>query len=177
MMSYELFLAELFRFYLGFIMLAAAWGKSRTYTYFQQQLTESFGIKPVHSRVLAPGVLALEWLLALVILTTGHKAFIILAGGVFSLFSAVLLYRYFTEGLIKCSCFGETDRPVTDYDLLRNGIVIIAFSFFVWFDATNSALALSWQFFLAGLATLLALITINLSDIMLQLIDMAEADR
>lgn len=173
-MGYELFLAEVIRFYLGFILFAAAWGKCRTYSYFKQQLTESFRIPAVYSRLLAPGVLVLEWGLSLIILATGHKVAIIVAGGLFSLLSVVLLYRYFATGMIKCSCFGEKERPVTDYDLLRNGLVIMAFMAFFCLDNPASEMAVQWLFFSASLAVLLVLITINLSDIMLQLIDMAE---
>lgn len=177
MNSYAPFLAELTRFYLGFILLAAAWGKSRTYTYFLSQLTASFLIPPAASRVLAPCILLLEWALALSILATGNSVAIALAGALFTLFSLVLLQRYISQGTVKCSCFGETDRPVTDYDLLRNGWLVAVFPACFWLNDTAFAMALSLQLLAAALAVLLTLITVNFSDIMLQLFDVAEAER
>ena len=177
MNSYAPFLAELLRFYLGFILLAAAWGKSRTYTYFLSQLTESFLIPPVASRVIAPCILLLEWALALGILLLNSRWAIIVAAVLFTLFSLVLLQRYVSDGAVKCSCFGETDRPVTDYDLLRNGWLIAVFLACLWLNDTAFGITIPLQLFSAGLAVLLTLITINFSDIMLQLVDTTEAGR
>jgi hypothetical protein len=177
MISYAPFLAELLRFYLGFILLAAAWGKSRTYTYFLSQLTESFLIPPAVSRAIAPCILLLEWLLALGILLLNSRWAIAVAAVLFTLFSLVLLQRYVSAGAVKCSCFGETDRPVTDYDLMRNGWLIAVFLGCFWLNDTAFRIATPLQLLAAGLAVLVALITVNFSDIMLQLFDTAEAGR
>ncbi|GAA0547308.1 hypothetical protein GCM10009098_13610 [Rheinheimera aquimaris] len=177
MISYAPFLAELLRFYLGFILLAAAWGKSRTYTYFLSQLTESFLIPPAVSRAIAPCILLLEWVLALGILLLNSRWAIAVAAVLFTLFSLVLLQRYVSAGAVKCSCFGETDRPVTDYDLMRNGWLIAVFLGCFWLNDTAFRIATPLQLLAAGLAVLVALITVNFSDIMLQLFDTAEAGR
>ena len=42
-----------------------------------------------------------------------------------ALFSLALLQRFLTNDTIKCSCFGEQDRPLSGYDLIRNGLLLL----------------------------------------------------
>lgn len=127
-MSAAAYLAEIIRFFTAFLLACAAIGKLRTLAGFTHNLVESFGLKRQAAALLAPAVVALEALLAGLILAGGGIGRIGMAAALalFVALTAAVGYRYVVEGSVKCSCFGESERPVSGYDLLRNGLVIAA---------------------------------------------------
>lgn len=127
-MSAAAYLAEIIRFFTAFLLACAALGKWRTLAVFAHNLAESFGVQRQAARILAPAVVAAESLLALLILAGGTPGRAGMAGALllFVALTALVGYRYVLEGSVKCSCFGESERPVSGYDLLRNGLVIAA---------------------------------------------------
>ncbi|WP_166887455.1 MauE/DoxX family redox-associated membrane protein [Massilia sp. CCM 8734] len=127
-MSAAAYLAEIIRFCTAFLLVCAAIGKLRTLSAFTHNLVESFGVKRQAAALLAPAVIAAEALLAGLILAGGGIGRIGMAAALvlFVVLTALVGYRYVVEGSVKCSCFGESERPVSGYDLLRNGLVIAA---------------------------------------------------
>lgn len=148
-MSAAAYLAEIIRFFIAFLLVCAAIGKLRTLAAFAHNLVESFGVKRQAAAMLAPAVIALEALLAGLILAGGGIGRIGIAAALvlFVVLTALVGYRYVVEGSVKCSCFGESERPVSGYDLLRNGLVIasigacLAFSGGAAFGRKESVLA------------------------------------
>ncbi|HEX8611874.1 MAG TPA: MauE/DoxX family redox-associated membrane protein [Telluria sp.] len=127
-MSAAAYLTEIIRFFTAFLLACAAIGKLRTLAAFAHNLVESFGVQRRAAAVLAPAVVALEAVLAGLILAGGAigRAGMAAALVLFVALTALVGYRYVVEGSVKCSCFGESERPVSSYDLLRNGLVIAA---------------------------------------------------
>ncbi|CUI09576.1 MauE/DoxX family redox-associated membrane protein [Massilia antarctica] len=125
-MSAAPYLAEIIRFFTAFLLACAALGKLRTLASFANNLAGSFGVPRQAATILAPALAALEALLAVLNLAGGGIGRAGMAGALvlFVLVTALVGYRYVVEGSIKCSCFGESERPVSGYDLLRNGLII-----------------------------------------------------
>lgn len=125
-MSAAAYLAEIIRFFTALLLACAALGKLRTLAAFTHNLVDSFGVNRRAAAILAPAVIALESLLAASILAGGGWARAGMAGALvlFVALTAIVGYRYVVEGSVRCSCFGESERPVSGYDLLRNGLVI-----------------------------------------------------
>lgn len=127
-MSAAAYLAEIVRYFTAFLLACAAIGKLRTLAGFAHNLVESFGLPRQVARAVAPMVVALEALLAAAILAGGAAGRLGMAAALvlFVALTALVGYRYVVEGSVKCSCFGESERPVSGYDLLRNVLVIAA---------------------------------------------------
>jgi hypothetical protein len=125
-MSAAAYLAEIVRYFTAFLLACAASGKLRTLAAFARNLVESFGLPPQAAALVAPSVVALEAVLAAAILAGGAPGRIGMGAALllFVALTALVGYRYLLEGSVKCSCFGESERPVSGYDLLRNGLVI-----------------------------------------------------
>lgn len=125
-MSAPAYLAEIIRYATAFLLACAALGKLRTLPAFSHNLAESFGVPRQAAAILAPAVIALEALLAALILAGGDIGRLGMSAALvlFVALTALVGYRYVVEGSVKCSCFGESERPVSGYDLLRNGLVI-----------------------------------------------------
>ncbi|WP_167087555.1 MauE/DoxX family redox-associated membrane protein [Massilia frigida] len=148
-MSSAPYLAEIIRFFTAFLLACAALGKLRTLAAFADNLVDSFGLPRPAATMLAPAVVAAEALLAALILAGGGTGRAGMAGALvlFVLVTALVGYRYVVEGSVKCSCFGESERPVSGFDLLRNGLIIasigvcLAFSGGAAFGKKESVLA------------------------------------
>lgn len=148
-MSAPAYLAEIIRYFTAFLLACAALGKLRTLAAFSHNLAESFGVPRRAAAVVAPAVVALEALLAALILAGGAVGRLGMGAALvlFVALTALVGYRYVVEGSVKCSCFGESERPVSGYDLLRNGLVIasigvcLAFSGGAAFGRKDSVLA------------------------------------
>ncbi len=156
--------AEILRYFIGFLMLAAGLGKLRTFTQFRANLVSSFGATALQSTRLAPAVVMLELLAAALVLgpfsRTGMLASLLMLG----IFTVVLSYKFFSESIVKCSCFGEAGRAVSGIDLLRNGAVLAAIA--LYFALGQAAgLPLTVSILAAALATFLCVAAIDMHDI------------
>ncbi len=162
-MTGSAFGAEIIRYFIGFLMLAAGLGKLRTFAQFRANLVSSFGATTSQSTWLAPTVVMLELLAAALVLgpysQTGMLASLFMLGS----FTVVLSYKFFTESIVRCSCFGEAGRAVSSIDLLRNALVLAAIA--LQFTLSHAALPLTASVLAAALATLLCVVAIELHDI------------
>ena len=159
-----LLLADTARCCIALLLLAASVGKLRGYGAFRDNLSASFGLAPAIAAWAAPGLVAAELLLAAWILGGGTRLPVLLALLLLGTLTAVLAYRYFTHSVVRCSCFGEAARPVSHYDLLRNGLFvgINAAYFGVAREATLPAAS---TVLAAGLAAIVCVAAISLHDI------------
>lgn len=137
-MSQLEFIAALGRYATALLLLAAAFGKCSSFSLFRDNLVSSFAVSPKLSPFLAGFLLLLEfglgaWLLLSAAPVVAVMGFVLL---LFSVFSLVLLWRYLLDGNVKCSCFGEQNRPVSVFDLVRNLLILLTVSLYFFAPAT-----------------------------------------
>ncbi|PHV08475.1 hypothetical protein CSQ96_02635 [Janthinobacterium sp. BJB412] len=127
-MSGELFFGATLRYLLGFLLLCGAWGKFASYAGLKHNLVDSFGLSAGLAAVLAPPLVGAEALLGAVLLVdSGADDQALLAALAMLLgFTLVVGYQFVSRDVVRCSCFGEAERPVSGYDLLRNLLLIAA---------------------------------------------------
>ena len=157
-------LADTARCCVALLLLAAGVGKLRGYAAFRGNLATSFGVPPSAAAWAAPALVMAELLLSCWLLAGGTGFPMLLSLLLLSTLTAVLVYRYFTHSVVRCSCFGEAARPVSRYDLLRNVLVVgINGSYFAL--AQEAALPVATTVLAAGLAAIVCVATISLHDI------------
>lgn len=170
-MSAAAFFAEALRLAAALLLLAAAWGKWRALGQFRDNLSTTFGASPALAALLAPAIASAEVLLGAALLAGGAVGQAGLAGSLllFSVFTAVVAWKYATEDIVKCSCFGDADRSVSGFDLARNLAIIggIVFSLVLGAEGGGGWPALVCA---AGVATLLAVVLANFHEIMMLLL-------
>ena len=163
-MSTGFFIAEILRYFIGFFMLAAALGKLRTFAQFRANLSTSFSMPARLANLLAPGVVSAEFAAAVMILGGAAKPGMMAALAMLAAFTAFVSYKFVTESVVKCSCFGEAARSVSGFDLLRNLLTIAAAGAHLTL-AGGAALPLGAALLAAGLATILLVAAIEFHDI------------
>lgn len=158
------FLADIARCLIGMLLLAAAAGKLRSYRAFRDNLSASFGVPAAGAALAAPALVALEALLAAWLLAWGGPLPMLLSLLLLASLTIVLACRYFTQSVVRCSCFGEAQRPVSQHDLTRNGLVIAVNALYF---ALPAMAALPWQTSLlaAALAAIACVAAIHFHDI------------
>lgn len=124
MTTLPVFVAEMLRYFVGLLLLAAAVAKLRGLDSFRENLTASFDIGAAHSRILAPAVVLAELAVAALVLGGAVRAGLWAALLMFCVFTALLGYKFHTHGAVRCACFGGAERSLSGLDLLRNVLVI-----------------------------------------------------
>ncbi|MGK5003661.1 MauE/DoxX family redox-associated membrane protein [Janthinobacterium sp. LB2P70] len=158
------FLSDIARYVIALLLLAASVGKLRSYGDFRGNLATSFGVAPAAATVAAPALVTAELLLAGWLLAGGTQLPMLLSLLLLSTLTAVLAWRYFTHSVVRCSCFGEAARPVSQYDLLRNVLAVgINGAYFAL--AQEAALPAATSVLAAGLAAIVCVAVISLHDI------------
>ena len=159
-----LLLADMARYVIAWLLLAAAVGKLRSYSEFRGNLATSFGVPPAAAQFAAPALVAAELLLAGWLLAGGAQLPMLLSLLLLGTLTAVLVYRYFTHSMVRCSCFGEAARPVSHYDLLRN-LLVVGINGAYCALAQETALPAASAVLAAGLASIVCVAAISLHDI------------
>lgn len=125
-MTAEQFIGEIVRYFLAMLMLAAAAAKLRGYAGFRDNLGTLFGMGPTLRALVAPAVPAAELLVAVLLIGGLARAGMLAALVMLCVFTALVGYKFITQSVVRCSCFGESERSLSGLDLLRNGLVILA---------------------------------------------------
>jgi hypothetical protein len=171
-MTAAAFSADVLRLTCALLLLAAAWGKWRAPGQFRDNLAATFGIGPRLAAWLAPGIAGIETVLSAGLAAGGAPGQAALAGtlALFVVFTAAVGWKYATEDIVKCSCFGDADRSVSGFDLARNMAIIAAIAFSL--AAAPGSAGAGWQALVcaAGVATLLAVVLANFHEIMMLLL-------
>lgn len=123
-----IYLNEIIRFSIGILLLVAAYSKTLGYQPFLDTLNSSFQLSKALSLVFAPVLIATEWAVGLTLIVYPPLAYWAMAVALvmFTLFTLVVSYRLFRDGVVKCNCFGAEDRPVSLADIARNFICMLA---------------------------------------------------
>jgi hypothetical protein len=172
-MSATVFFAEALRLTAALLLIGAAWGKWRAPGQFRDNLIATFGLAPALAAWLAPGIAGIEFVLAAGLMAGGATGQLAVAGTLLLLtvFTLVVGWKYATEDIVKCSCFGDNDRSVSGFDLMRNLALIAAIVFCLAAGGAGAA-GIGWQATVcaAGVATLLAVVLANFHEIMMLLL-------
>lgn len=126
MITPPMFIAEILRYFVGLLLLAAAVAKLRGFDGFRANLTESFGVGAAYGGLLAPAVVLAELAAAALVLGAAVRPGMWAALCMFGLFTALIGYKFYTQSVVRCGCFGEAERALSGFDLLRNALVIAA---------------------------------------------------
>ena len=163
-MTVQLFLAEIIRYFIGWWWLAAAAGKLRTWPGFRTDLGSTFGFASGPAAIAAPSVLLAELLAASMVLGVPGPAGMLLSLVLMCSFTAALGYQFYTRGLVRCSCFGESARPLSAYDVARNLLVVTTIG--AWLAlAPAGALPAGEALVAAGLGAWLCVAALNFHDL------------
>lgn len=157
-------LADIARYCIALLLLAASVGKLRSYGALRDNLATSFGVPPAAARWAAPALLLAELSLSCWLLAGGKRLPMLLSLLLLSTLTAILVYRYFTRSVVRCSCFGEAARPVSHYDLLRN-VMVVSINGAYFALAQETPLPVATAVLAASLAAIVCFATISLHDI------------
>ncbi len=130
-MTAAIYLAEGCRIYVLVVLLAAAWSKLFAFSSFRSALAEAFPVLAlsgsIGATVVAAGIVIGEWSAALLMLLGGKlsRLGLALALGLLLSLTVVVVMSLLQGRAIRCSCFGESDRRISKYDLVRNLIFLI----------------------------------------------------
>lgn len=171
-MSAFVYLSEICRLLIFFVLLFAAWGKTNTFSQFRQNLVESFKIRENLSKYVALIIIGSEWLLAAyIIINSIHVNFAMLTALlIFILFTFVIAVALVQDKIISCNCFGRAEQKISVYDLLRNLILIVACSYYLVFQQDLfqpgiQSIDIIPRLLLSGVAFILFQISTNLNEI------------
>jgi uncharacterized membrane protein YphA (DoxX/SURF4 family) len=157
-------LSDIARCCIALLLLAAGVGKLRSYAAFRGNLATSFSLPPAAAAWAAPALVMTELLLAGWILAGGTHLPMLLSLLLLSTLTAVLAWRYFTHSVVRCSCFGEAARPVSQYDLLRN-VLAVGINGAYCALAQAATVPVATTVLAAGLAAIACVAIISLHDI------------
>jgi len=153
----------------AFILFGAAWGKLESFSQFKLNLVTSFGLSKSLAGIVTPSLITLELSIAFIIIS--HSAYsyfaMIVAFTTFCIFTLFLIYHWSRDARIKCNCFGQDDRPVSIFDLLRNLVIVLFIGTYLILGKSDHALSIEEQPLLAGLGVGLSIVVIHLHDIAL----------
>ena len=157
--------AQILRCFIGFVLLAACLGKLRTFASFRANLATSFGVPPQLGGLLAPAIVGIELLVAGLVLGPFPRFVMATALLLFTAFAMLLAWCLWRDGVVRCSCFGEAERSLSGYDLLRNLLIVAAIALFLTLPAAAGT-PLPMSLLAAGLAAILTVLAIDFHDVM-----------
>ena len=167
-MSDQQFIAAFSLYATALLLLVAAIGKTRSFSLFRNNLVSSFGISARLSPAIAVLLLMLEFCLAgwLFFSTTAAATVMGFVLLLFSVFSLVLLWRYLLDGNVKCSCFGEQNRPVSAFDLIRNLLILLTICLYFFAPATVLTPGSLWFWLVLSIAAVWVLMLVHCHEIL-----------
>ncbi|MDQ3288588.1 MAG: hypothetical protein M3Q42_10095 [Pseudomonadota bacterium] len=162
-----LHLAELCRWFVAVVLLAAAVAKIADLTGFAASLSNGFSVPDVLSRPLAVGIVGAESVAAAGLAAGGESArwaavVALLLLVVFSLAIGTVLLM---KRRVSCRCFGASTQTLSTVDLGRNAIYIAAAAGYLWLEAGRAPGGLAAHLMLALGAGLCFLVSISMQDI------------
>ncbi|HEV2888001.1 MAG TPA: MauE/DoxX family redox-associated membrane protein [Jatrophihabitans sp.] len=157
------------RWAIGLTFAVSALGKARSMTDFRAAI-EDFGMLPRRAiGQVAAATVATEGLVVL-LLALGRgwaTAGFVLALALLAAFSAVLVAALRRKAAVSCNCFGTSQRPISFYDVARNGCLALCCLGGLWsrHAATGNAPEPALVLALALMAATFLVVVSNLEDI------------
>lgn len=163
-MTVQLFLSECIRYFIGWWWLAAVAGKLRTWPAFRNDLGTSFGFAPAPAAIAAPALVLAELMVAAMVLGVARPAGMLASLVLMCTFTAALGYQFYANGIVRCSCFGESARPLSPYDVVRNVLVVGAICVYLGL-APGATLPAGESLVAAGLGAWLCVAALHFHDL------------
>jgi hypothetical protein len=158
-----LFIAEIVRYFTGFLWLGAAAGKLRAFAPFRDDLNASFGLPARHAALAAPAIVAVEASVAALALGGAPEAGMRASLLLMTAFTTVMLYKFLTQPVVRCSCFGASTRALSPLDVLRNVLVVLALAAQLAF-APPGTLAWPAAVLAAGFGAIVCVLAVHFHD-------------
>ncbi|GAA0357876.1 hypothetical protein GCM10009092_22600 [Bowmanella denitrificans] len=160
------YISELIRCMIGLLFLQAAWSKSRDMSAFRGNLHETFAVPVPLANWLGPALALIEGAVAITMLSNwlGYWS-MLCASLMLTFFTLRLAWPYLQGDLIRCHCFGSSQRPVSAFDLLRN-LLLIGLTVTYLLNPVPPSLPLSELLLLAALALALNPLLMHFHELM-----------
>tara|TARA_R110002051_G_scaffold32996_12_gene74536 strand:- start:6643 stop:7164 length:522 start_codon:yes stop_codon:yes gene_type:complete len=161
------YIGEACRFYVMLLLFAGAAGKFANIRAFQGTLEILFDVPGAGSGAVAIGVVAVEVLVAFLLLIGGEAARVgITAAAVLFLgFTGVISMVLLRRTPVACNCFGGASHEVSISDLVRSVGSLAACAFYVAQFDGRAVLSVAGLVMMFGVALITAILSIRLSDI------------
>lgn len=170
---YEDFAAFFCRTTIALVFCVSALGKLRDMANFQRTIISFQLIPPLFANSLS-WMLVLGEITVIVMMVWGQAGLFLgfgLALVLLSIFLFVLSIVVIRKQKVTCNCFGKATHHVSVYDLIRNSLLITcALAGLLLVDNATLALSLASMLLLGAMATLFVIVTTNLRDVLITLI-------
>lgn len=135
------FMAEVCRFYISYLLFAAALAKLVDLAAFRHSLQQWFNISRRQSGILSVLLVVVEACISFSLLLQLQPQFWLWIALLLFVCFSLLIFRVLVQGQrVQCSCFGgRSDRPLMWHDLVRNLLIIIMILVALNGGAVNSA--------------------------------------
>ncbi len=165
-MNVSLYLMEFCRLFIFTVLLFSSIGKGRTFRTFQKNLTDSFRIPEKWTSAITVIIIAVEGLLAIVILMDSTLTYIAMIGALilFAGFTVFISVSVIQDRLVRCNCFGQDEEYLSYLDIIRNISLLIACSFYLY-SYQSTVVGMTIQLLLFGMAFITYLVITNLKNI------------
>lgn len=170
-MSLGIFCAEVARYLIGFLLLSAGISKFKSFAEFRLSVRDFLRGRQKLSHLLALAVIALELIVAVLCLFPSQLQFVAMQCALlmFASFTLFILDQYFKKADAQCYCFGQSARPISVYDLLRNLLIVVVIAYYLWM-AGKPELSFVAHLLIAGIAMLLCMLLRQFHEIMVSLL-------
>ncbi|HEX4158763.1 MAG TPA: MauE/DoxX family redox-associated membrane protein [Rhizomicrobium sp.] len=167
MTTATMYISETCRLYVAILFLFSAAAKTFSFRDFEKTVTEGVGLPPWGSRYSALVVILAEALAGLLSSLTGAWA---RPGVSLALFLSLLFTGFVATMLvqgrsIRCNCFGQSDDRLSPLDLVRNGVLTTACSYYLFGVSPARSISTVACFLLLAMATIALLVSVNLKGI------------
>jgi uncharacterized membrane protein YphA (DoxX/SURF4 family) len=123
----DTYIAEISRLILFWVMLLGCSGKVRSFSVFNQNISENLNIMLSRAKLITVALIVLEAILCVMLLMGIFTTFAILSTlALLVVFSVWQIYNLIQSNHVNCHCFGESNEPLSYLDLLRNLFLIAA---------------------------------------------------
>ncbi len=161
------YVAEACRFYILFVLIAAAAGKLAAMADFRDTIAALIPLSAPGVRAVAVAIAGAEALTAVLLAAGGSWARAGMAAALmlFILFTAAILVALVQGRTVQCRCFGGRGHVISIHDLARNGVLMAACGLYLRYGAPGAPIDAAGWLLLSGIAVILFLVTTNLDEI------------
>ena len=161
------YLAEICRFYVLLVLVAACLGKALAPAELATSIGEISSIRPRLARAAAIGVIVAEGLIALLLGAGGDsaRAGMAAATSLFMVFAAAIAAVLIGGRAVRCNCFGAGGHLISAFDLLRNLVLIGACGFYLVQDDRAVAVDAVGFLLMLSVAAILFLVSTGVGEI------------
>ncbi|HEY6942608.1 MauE/DoxX family redox-associated membrane protein [Dokdonella sp.] len=138
-----MFAADSIRYGVAGLLAYAAASKLADFRAFRRNVTGFLKVSDTTALYLAPVVIGVEAALAAALAfdAVRRTAWLSTALLIFFVFTGLLARAHAGRDVVKCSCFGEGERPVSAHDVARNVVIATGLAFCLVVEPATDARA------------------------------------